>query len=299
MDCDLQSLQSVRSAAAKTLALASEFGGLDGLLNNAGVMAVPDTRTGDGFDVQMQTNHLSHFLLTKLLMPSLEAAAAVRGEARIVQHSSGARMEMVPGSGMLAAKYFQKQPPQGLGGDDMMQCFARYHQTKLSNSVFAMALHDKLQATGSGVKSVCAEPGMSATSLVENMSSGHKEAARTRPKESPNKGAAEKAAASPLPANFGAMVPQSAADGACPLMQAAFGNADSGDFFMPKDFVNNSVTGMPVKCMTAGQPSPIDKSMMKRFNNEALTINRENHALLWTESEKATEDFRIGASSKL
>jgi len=295
VDCDLQSLDSVRRAAAQTAAIAGEFGGLDALLNNAGVMAVPDTRTPDGFDVQMQTNHLSHFLLTKLLMPSLEAAAARRGEARVVQHSSGARREMAPGLSMLGAKYFQRQAPQALGGDEMPQCFARYHQTKLSNSVFAMALHERLQAAGSKIKSVCAEPGVSATNLVVNMGAGHREAAKAKPKEQKLKAAAKKKAGSTP--NFGTMVPQSAADGACSLIEAAFASgADSGDFYMPKDFANNSATGLPVKCMTAGRATPFDESMRERFNGEALTTNRENHALLWSESETATEEFRLGGS---
>ena len=58
---------------------------------NAGVMAMPDERTADGYDIQMQCNGLSHFLLTALLMPALESASKARGEERIVQHSSGAR----------------------------------------------------------------------------------------------------------------------------------------------------------------------------------------------------------------
>ena len=54
-------------------------------------MALPDAATADGYDVQLQTNHLSHFLLARLAFPLLQRAADLRGEARIVQHSSGAR----------------------------------------------------------------------------------------------------------------------------------------------------------------------------------------------------------------
>ena len=54
-------------------------------------MALAAKATKDGYESQMQTNHLSHFLLTSLLLPSLEKAASASGEARIVNHSSGAR----------------------------------------------------------------------------------------------------------------------------------------------------------------------------------------------------------------
>ena len=55
--------------------------------------ALKDKATIDGFDVQMQTNHLSHFLLTKLCMPLLDKASQLRNEARIVNHSSIARTQ--------------------------------------------------------------------------------------------------------------------------------------------------------------------------------------------------------------
>eukprot|EP00958_Prasinococcus_capsulatus_P005402 scaffold523_cov446-Prasinococcus_capsulatus_cf.AAC.6 len=56
-----------------------------------GVMASQNEGTVDGYDVQMQTNHLSHFLLTRELLPLLERGAELRGEARVVNHSSTAR----------------------------------------------------------------------------------------------------------------------------------------------------------------------------------------------------------------
>ena len=58
--------------------------GLNVLCNNAGVMALGDKATTDGYDLQMQTNHLSHFLLTKELWPLLEKKGA---DARVVNHS--------------------------------------------------------------------------------------------------------------------------------------------------------------------------------------------------------------------
>jgi NAD(P)-dependent dehydrogenase (short-subunit alcohol dehydrogenase family) len=116
--CDLGSLSSVRSAIAEVNKICGETG-VDVLCNNAGVMALEDKATGDGYDVQMQTNHLSHFLLTKELFPLLEKAAELRGEARIVQHSSGARK--FP-SNPLDAKYLGKNGGN-LGGDGASMLF--------------------------------------------------------------------------------------------------------------------------------------------------------------------------------
>ena len=89
VECDLQSFASVQSAADKLQEFCTD--GIYALINNAGIMAMPDQATGDGFDTQMQTNHLSHFLLTRELFPLLEKGADKHGEARVVNHSSMAR----------------------------------------------------------------------------------------------------------------------------------------------------------------------------------------------------------------
>lgn len=54
-------------------------------------MGLPERATRDGYDVQMQTNHLGHFLLTSLLMPALEQAASGSGDARVVSQTGAAR----------------------------------------------------------------------------------------------------------------------------------------------------------------------------------------------------------------
>ena len=83
----------------------------------------------------MQTNHLSHFLLTSLLMPSLEKAAALRGQARVVNHSSTARkLPATP----LADTYLKKG--DSFGGDSFGARNNRYQQSKLANVVFTLAL---------------------------------------------------------------------------------------------------------------------------------------------------------------
>ena len=73
---DLASLASIESAAADLLAAGQP---LDLLVNNAGVMAVPERReTADGFELTFGTNHLGHFALTGRLLPALLAAPAAR-----------------------------------------------------------------------------------------------------------------------------------------------------------------------------------------------------------------------------
>jgi NAD(P)-dependent dehydrogenase (short-subunit alcohol dehydrogenase family) len=168
VECDLQSFASVEAAAARVTELCPD--GVHVLCNNAGVMALADKATPDGFDVQMQTNHLSHFLLTRELMPLLERAAEATGDARIVNHSSVARLQKKT----LLPEYLEKKGGQ-LGGDGggllnsimMGPRWIRYGQTKLANAAFTAALHARLQAKGSKVKALVAHPGLANTSLQQ------------------------------------------------------------------------------------------------------------------------------------
>jgi NAD(P)-dependent dehydrogenase (short-subunit alcohol dehydrogenase family) len=164
VECDLQSFASVKKAISEIQKLAKD--GLDVLCNNAGVMALADIATGDGYDVQMQVNHLSHFLLTNELFPLLEKAANSKGDARIVNHSSIARMNP---SKKLEAMYMEKRGGD-LGGNGASMVFGgarwkRYNQTKLANAGFTAALHEKLQKAGSKVKALVAHPGVANTEL--------------------------------------------------------------------------------------------------------------------------------------
>ncbi len=72
---DLSSLQSVRAAAEQFL---SRWSRLHILINNAGVMATPQSYTVDGFERQFGTNHIGHFVLAQQLLPALRAAAPSR-----------------------------------------------------------------------------------------------------------------------------------------------------------------------------------------------------------------------------
>lgn len=159
--CDLQDLDSVRAAIE---IITSKHDRLDVLCNNAGVMALEDYATKDGYDVQMQTNCISHFLLTKDLFPLL----AKSDDARIVNHSSGARL-----GPPLEPQYFAKMGGKlgGNGTEAENGSFSgprwmRYHQTKLANAAFTYGLKARLDAAGlTHVKSLLAHPGLARTNL--------------------------------------------------------------------------------------------------------------------------------------
>ena len=164
IECDLQSFDSVRNAVKQIEDACPN--GLDVICNNAGVMALEDMATVDGYDVQMQTNHLSHFLLVKRLMPLLKKAAEMRGEARIVNHSSIARKQPKK---TYEAKFLEKNGGN-LGGNGSSLFFGgarwlRYNQSKLANAAFTACLHDKLSAANSKIKAMVAHPGLAETDL--------------------------------------------------------------------------------------------------------------------------------------
>ena len=159
--CDLQSFTSVKSAIAEIL---SRYNVIDVLVNNAGVMALGDQATTDGYDVQMQTNAISHFLITKELFPLLRKSE----QARIVNHSSMARL-----GGPLNMDYFEKKGGM-LGGDGTEEenlsfqgpRWERYHQTKLSNASFTYGLKKKLEEKNiTNIIPLLAHPGLSLTNL--------------------------------------------------------------------------------------------------------------------------------------
>ena len=71
---DLADLDSVSAACSE---IAAKEGHISLLLNNAGVMATPQEKTKQGFELQIGTNHLGHFALTRLLLPLLEVSSGV------------------------------------------------------------------------------------------------------------------------------------------------------------------------------------------------------------------------------
>jgi NAD(P)-dependent dehydrogenase (short-subunit alcohol dehydrogenase family) len=139
---DLGSLESVRELAD------GWEGPLDLLVNNAGVMTPPRyQQTADGFELQFGTNHLGHYALTGRLLPALLEGRDPRVvTVSSLAHHSG-RADVCDGN-----------PRDGYRPD------RAYGNSKLANVLFAAELQRR--AAASGLTSVAAHPGVSATNLV-------------------------------------------------------------------------------------------------------------------------------------
>lgn len=252
IDMDLMDFDSVRKGVEEVKQL---FEKVNVVACNAGVMALEDKATKDGYDVQMQVNHLSHFLLVKEIYPLLQKAEEIDGEARIVTHSSVAR-DSPPTR--LKAKYFGKNGGN-LGGNGNSMIFGgarwqRYHQTKLANVVFVRALHNRFQAKGSKMKAMSAHPGLAATSL---QATTHKDGGM----------------GVGLLGGTGMMMKlsQSPEDGAMGLIRGICSDdVESGVLYGPRGLVGKAV-----------------KRPLGRF------VNDKAAEMLWTESEKACGEFTI------
>jgi NAD(P)-dependent dehydrogenase (short-subunit alcohol dehydrogenase family) len=143
---DLASLGSVRACADGLLA---DHGRIDLLVNNAGVMGIPEQATAEGFEMQLGVNHLGHFVLTHRLLPALVAAPA----ARVVSVTSFARL------------YARPVDPANPHLHGRYTPWRAYNQVKLANLQFAVELQRRLAAAGLGVQSLAAHPGLSNTDL--------------------------------------------------------------------------------------------------------------------------------------
>ena len=218
---DLASQASVRAAARQIMAAHKS---IDLLINNAGVMGIPEAKTADGFEMQFGVDHLGHWSLTALLLPALLRS---RG-ARIVTVTSTAHhmgRAVNPANPHLHGRY---------------RPWRAYGQAKLANFHFGLGLQRELAKAGASAASLIAHPGLSNTDLqaVSVQQSG---------------GGASQRFFLFLARRTG----MSAADGALSQLRAATDPAAKGGEFYGPRFVNS---GPPVRKPVVRRPG-MDKAI--------------------------------------
>lgn len=202
---DLACLDSVRKFAQR---LITENHPPDLLINNAAVMNPPSRlETADGFELQFGTNYLGHFALTGLLLPLLRQA----GTPRVVTLSSvAARSGVIDFDDLQAERGYKPMKA--------------YSQTKLACLMFSLELQRRSEASGWGIESMAAHPGISRTDLIHN-------------------GAGAKSAAG-LARSILWFLFQPAAQGALPTLFAATSpHAKGGGYYGPAGFAE--IRGAP------------------------------------------------------
>ncbi|KAK6349515.1 hypothetical protein TWF696_005799 [Orbilia brochopaga] len=146
LQVDLASFESAKKAGDE-IASCEDVPMIDVLVNNAGIMAQPYSKTVDGFESQFATNHLGHFIFTKRLMPKILAAARVGREPRIVNISSN-------GHRIYGINWDDVNFSDGKTYDPWMA----YGQSKTANMLFSLALAERYG--GRGVYSFSVHPGL-------------------------------------------------------------------------------------------------------------------------------------------
>ena len=143
---DLAAQASVRAAAGQVMAAHQS---IDLLINNAGVMAIPEAKTADGFEMQFGVDHLGHWTLTALLLPALLRAP-------------GARIVTVTSTAHHMGRAVDPANPHFHG---RYRPWRAYGQAKLANFHFGLGLQRELETAGASAASLIAHPGLSDTDL--------------------------------------------------------------------------------------------------------------------------------------
>jgi len=238
-DLDLGSLVSVRAAAQHFLATGRP---LDLLINNAGMMALPQRRvTPDGFEMQLGVNHFGHFALTGLLMPALLGAPA----ARVVTVSSiahrGATLDFA-----------------NLNWERGYKPWPAYRRTKLANLLFAFELQRRLERAHAPAVSIAVHPGVSNTNLFQ---------------AGPGQGGGLAAKIIPF---FIALTAQSSAQGALPTLYGATSpEARAGHFYGPDGW--RQMRGYPVE--VRAQAQAYDEALAGRLWDVSETLTGVRYEL--------------------
>ncbi len=240
LQLDLASLESVRAFAE---AFRAAHAKLHGLLNNAGLMALPYTRTADGFEMQLGTNHLGHFALTGLLLPTLLSTEG----ARVVNVASQAHR-------------MGKMHWDDLMGERRYDAWQRYGQSKLANLLFTYELQRRLEARGAKVSTLACHPGYAATALQH--------------KGPEMEGSKLKGMIMSL---GNGLLAQSSAMGALPTLRAATDpEAKGGEYYGPRGL--GEMQGYPKKVESTKQAR--DREAQKRLWDESVRLTRVTYAEL-------------------
>jgi NAD(P)-dependent dehydrogenase (short-subunit alcohol dehydrogenase family) len=146
---DLGSMNSVKTFTEKFMSTEKR---LDLLINNAGVMIPPPTKSEDGFELQFGVNFIGHFTLTGQLFNLLESTP----NARVVTLSSIAHR-----GGVIDFDNFRLEKPYS--------SWREYGQSKVADLIFALEFDKRLKANNYKTMSLAAHPGFSKTDLQKNM----------------------------------------------------------------------------------------------------------------------------------
>lgn len=150
VELDLADQSSVKDAAVR---ITEAHPHLDLLVNNAGLMAMPERKTADGYEMQLGVNHLGHWTFTAGLLPALVRAAADGRHPRVVTVTSVARFTggpLDPGNPHMVGRY---------------DPWKAYGQAKLANFYFGLGLQRQIEQAGVDLASLLAHPGLSNTDL--------------------------------------------------------------------------------------------------------------------------------------